>query len=289
MQHVPGARRWFHWYVPLYPLAVRSMDLSAYDLVLSSSSAWVHGVRVRPDAVHICYCHTPFRYAWSHFPEGPGHDARVVAIKPFLRWVRRRDIKKARRVDQYIANSGVTQRRISEYFGRDSTVIHPPVDTTQFFLSEDVGDYFLVVAPLVPYKRVELAVEAMNRLGLPLVVVGTGPQQRKLRALAGPTVQFLGYMPDAELRSLYSRCRALVFPQEEDFGLVPIEAMASGRPVVAYGAGGALEWMVDGITGIMFPEQTVDSLIAAITRFKRHDVRRPPDPDPCRDLLDCAF
>ena len=267
VQRIPFARRHFQSFAPLYPFAARSLDLRAYDLVVSSSSAWVHAARVREDAVHVCYCHAPFRYAWSHFPEGEGHYLHLKLARPYLRWIRRQDYAAAQRVDRYIANSENTRRRIREYYGKDSLVVHPPVDVENYSISGEVDDYYLVVASLVRYKRTELAIEAANRLGVRLVVVGSGPEDRRLRALAGQTVEFRGFVADHELRRLYSRCRALIFPQEEDFGLVPLEAMASGRPVIAYAAGGALETMEEGKTGLLFREQSVHALARAITDF----------------------
>jgi glycosyltransferase involved in cell wall biosynthesis len=244
--------------------------LRGYDLVVSSSSAWAHWIQVNhPQATHVCHCHSPFRYAWSHYHELIGRSpARALALGPLMALVRRLDRRASQRVDQYVANSEVTRQRIKRYYGRESIVILPPVDLDRFAVSEQVDDYFLVVSALVPYKRVGIVVEAFTRLGLPLVVVGDGPERGALQAMAGPTVQLRGSLSDLEIARLYSRCRALIFPSHEDYGIVPLEAMASGRPVLAYGAGGALETVRDGVTGRFFAEQTADALAEGITSLQ---------------------
>jgi glycosyltransferase involved in cell wall biosynthesis len=271
LQRIPGALARHRWLLPLMPSAFRSFDLREYDVVLSSSHACAHGVRVRPGAVHICYCHTPMRYAWdlqSLYEAALPSMARPV-VRLALARLREWDARAAQRVDYYLANSHYIAGRIGAHYGRDATVIYPPVDTN-YFTPEDRGgreDYYLVVSRLVPYKRVDVAVRAFTNLGLPLVVVGGGPERRRLRALGGPTVTFAGHVDDETLREYYRGCRALVFPGEEDFGIVPVEAQACGRPVIALGRGGVLETVLPDRTGVLFSDQTADALAAAVRRF----------------------
>jgi glycosyltransferase involved in cell wall biosynthesis len=274
LQSVPGAINRHRALVPLMPMAFRSLNLREFDVVLSSSHACAKGVRVGPGAMHICYCHTPMRYAWDF------DGAYVSAMSPMARpaaraalsGLREWDPASARRVDHFIANSRFVADRIRRHYGRLATVIHPPVDV-EFFTPEEPsvrhgGEFFLIVSRLVPYKRVDLAVEAFNLLGLPLVIVGDGPEATSLRARARANVQFAGEVSDEELRDHYRRCRALVFPGEEDFGIVPVEAQACGRPVIAYARGGALETILAEQTGIFFNAQTVEALAAAVQSFE---------------------
>ena len=279
IQHLPLSRRLFRLYLPLYPVAAASMGLRDYDLVISSSSAWAHGVRVGPGTLHICYCYSPFRYAWSHHGElvGSRGFAVRVALRPLMAWIRDWDRRAASRVNAYVAISRVTQARIAAYYGRESTIIHPPVELSHFAPSrEPSANYFLVVSALMRYKRVDIAIEAFNRLGWPLKIVGGGEDEARLRAMAGHNIEFLGQRSDDEVARLYARCRAFIFTADEDFGITPLEAMASGRPVVAYEGGGALETVVDGVSGRFFPDQTADSLAATLqtTDFDRFDRRR---------------
>jgi glycosyltransferase involved in cell wall biosynthesis len=265
---LPAPSRLFRAYLPLYPIAVECLDLSAYDLILSSSSAWAHGVRKRTDALHVSYCHSPFRYAWSEYwnadtPRG----ASAWLMRPLMRLLRMWDVRASRGVDAYMANSAATQQRIARCYGRSSTVVHPPVELDRFHVSKADAGFFLVVSALVRYKRVDVAIEAFNSLKLPLKIVGTGPELDHLQSMAGPTVEFLGGRSDAEVARLYSECRALIFTPDEDFGIVPLEAMASGKPVIAYGSGGALETVVEGVTGRFFPRQTPESLEQAVLDF----------------------
>ncbi|MBN1917993.1 MAG: glycosyltransferase [Verrucomicrobia bacterium] len=265
VQRLPLARRIYRYYLPLFPRAVERFDLRGYDLVVSTSHCVAKGARA-PDGLHISYIHTPARYLYAfqqeYFGSSPAKRAAMAVFGPHLkRW----DLRTLGHVDHFIANSRNVADRIRRYYNRDAAVICPPVDT-DFFTPDDgpPADFFLIVSALVPYKRIELAIEAVNRLRLPLVIVGRGPMRAALERLAGPTVSFRGWLSDDEVLSLLRRCRALVFPGEEDFGIVPVEAMACGRPVIAYGRGGALETVVPGETGLFFTEQTVDSLTGAL-------------------------
>jgi len=272
---LPGARRGYRNYLPLFPAAVRSLRLPPADLVVSTSHAVAHAVRVPPGAVHVSYIHTPMRYAWGFAP-GPADPLRrfaLAAVRPGLKSFDRRAVQ---RVDHLIANSRNVARRIRQVWSREAEVIHPPVDVEFFdvdFFDGDPDapreDFYLVAGSLEPSKRVDLALAATARLGRPLVAAGDGTQSRSLRARAGKDVRFLGRVTDEELRSLYRRCRALLLPGEEDFGIVPVEAQACGAPVVAYRAGGALETVRDGATGILFGAQTSQSMADAIERSER--------------------
>jgi glycosyltransferase involved in cell wall biosynthesis len=276
IQRLPRAERRYRHYLPLFPAAVRSFDLRGYDLVLSSSHAVAKSVRVPAEALHVCYCFTPMRYVWDLYDDyfGPrsGLAARVL-MPPVAAWLRRWDRRTAAGVHQFVAISRFVADRIRRAYGRDADVIYPPVDVSRFRVDEAPGEFYLVVSALTPYKRVDLAVEACNRLGRRLVVVGTGSEDRRLRALAGPTVELLGWRDDAQTAELYARCRALLFPPLEDFGITPLEAMAAGRPVIAFGEGGARETVVppgggEPPTGLFFAHQTAEDLVDAIRRFE---------------------
>ena len=256
--------------LPLYPVAFEHLDLRQFDVVLSNSSAWCKGVITREDARHICYCLSPMRFAWNTHEYLAGEQIGWLARKflpPLLTRTRLWDVTSSSRVDEFIAISRAVKSRIRKFYRRDATILFPPVDTTQFAPTRDVEDYFLVVSRLVPYKRVDLAIQAFNRLGLPLRVIGEGRDRARLESMAQPNVQFLGYVNDGERRRHFARYQALIFPGEEDFGLVPVETQASGRPVIAYAAGGALDTVEDGKTGVFFAERTVDALCAAVERF----------------------
>ena len=276
IQRLPQAERRYRHYLPLFPAAVRAFDLSGYDLVLSSSHAVAKGVRVPAGARHVCYCFTPMRYIWDLYDDYFGAQAGLATrlfMPPVAAWLRRWDRATAAGVHHFVAISRFVADRIRRTYGRDADVIYPPVDVSRFRIEDSPGEFYLVVSALTPYKRVDLAVEACNRLGRRLVVVGTGPEERRLRALAGPTVELLGWRDDARTAELYARCRALLFPPLEDFGITPLEAMAAGRPVIAYGQGGARETVVppgegEPPTGLFFDRQTVDALIDAIRRFE---------------------
>jgi len=277
LDRLPGVHRHHQPYLPLYPLAFERLDLSGFDLILSNKSGFCHGVRKPAGATHVCYCLTPTRYVWNFDDyagrEGLGAAARL-ALRPLLAWLKRWDRAAADGVDHFIAISTEVQRRIRRFYGRDSTLIYPPVALGRFAPRPDVGDYFLSLGRLIPYKRVDLAVRACAELGLPLVVAGAGRDRERLEKLAGPTVTFLGRVPDAAVPELMARCRGFIFPGLEDFGLTPVQALASGRPVIAFAGGGALDTVQDGVTGVLFPEPTVESLKAALVRFA--DLRFDP-------------
>jgi glycosyltransferase involved in cell wall biosynthesis len=267
LSDLPGSTRYYRAYLPLYPAAARSLDLRAYDLVISSSSGFTHQVRTR--GAHLCYCHTPLRYAWQDFDATlAGYRAPPVrwALRRLLLGIRRADVAAAGRVSAYLANSQTVQARIAAYYGRESTVVHPFAEIDRFTPQREPGNYLLVVSQLHPYKRVDLAVRACTQMGLPLVVVGVGPERAALERLAGPTVRFVGRVAEEDLPGLYANATALLQCGEEDFGIVAIEAQASGRPVIALGRGGALETVIDSATGIYFHEPTTEAVIAAIQR-----------------------
>lgn len=271
MQWLPGMERRFRHYFMLYPWAVQSLDLSKFDLILSSSSGYAKGVRRGRNAIHICYCHTPMRWVWRYDDyaarEGFGRAARAV-LPVLMSELKRWDLRASRQPDYYIANSKVVARRIKQIYNRDAIVIPPPIDTDRFAPSERIDDYYLILSRLMPYKRIDLAIEACNRLQRPLVIIGDGPDRRRLEKMAGRTVTFLGRQPDSVVARRASRCRALIFPGEEDFGMSPLEVNAAGRPVIAYKGGGATETVVEGETGTFFAEQTPESLAYAIEEFE---------------------
>lgn len=269
LQKLPAKKITHRLALPLYPLAFEQFDLSEYDLVISSSSAFAKGVITRPDAVHICYTHTPMRYGWSsqaYLERESMHPILRILIAPTLHKLRNWDVIASMRVDRHIANSGIVAKRIAKYYRRDSDIVYPPVETHRFNISEVVGDYYLIVARFAPYKRLDLAIKACNRLNRRLIVAGSGRQEQDLRAIAGPTVEFMGRVSDNALCKLMAECKAYLMPGQEDFGITPVEVNACGRPVIAYGAGGALDSQIDGVTGVLFYEQTEDSLAEAILK-----------------------
>jgi len=259
--------------LPWMPRAIERIDLRGYDIVLSSSHAVAKGVIPPSTAIHICYCHTPMRYAWE-MEEQYLQDFRVPAllrktVRRRLTALRRWDMTTAKRTDVFIANSSTTQERIARTYARESTVIHPPVDDHFFEAPVHRGKRtsYLAVGRLVPYKRFDLLIQAANAFGFPLDIAGTGQDEQRLRSLAGPTVRMLGYVPEEQLSALYAQARALLFPPFEDAGVVPLEAQACGTPVIAYGQGGALDTVLDGVTGLFFAQQTIRSLHNALQRF----------------------
>ncbi|GAB4536948.1 MAG: glycosyltransferase [Anaerolineae bacterium] len=287
LDRAPFIYRYHQPYLPLYPLAVQSIDLHGYDLIISNKSGFCHGVRTTAQQLHIDYCLTPTRFVWDYTSyaarEGFGR-AMSLALRPLIRYLQRWDRRAADGVDHFVAISREIQSRIARFYQRDSTVIHPPVDTGRYRPSSDApGDYFLVVSRLIPYKRIDLAVQACSELKRPLIVVGEGRARATLEALAGPTIQFRGRVPQEELGQLLARCRAFIFPGYEDFGIAPVEAQAAGRPVIAYAAGGALDTVIDGETGLFFYEQTPEALIEAIGRLDHIDF----DPAAIRHNAEC--
>lgn len=278
VNRLPFARRWLAQYLPLMPLALEQLDLRGYDLIISSESGPAKGIIPPLDAVHVCYCHSPMRYGWDMYQDylaAAGVMTRFL-MRPAIHYLRLWDVTSALRVDHFVANSTHTRKRIRRYYRREADVLPPPVDVEGIQPSAEPGDFYLFVGQLTAYKRPDLAVQAMSRLGRPLVVIGRGEELARLQRLAGPGVTFLGWQPDEVVRDHYARCRALLFPGEEDFGIVPVEAMAAGRPVIAYGAGGALDTVVDGETGIHFHEATVESLEGAVLRFEEGEARFDP-------------
>ena len=267
LQRLRPTARTFRALLPLYPAAIESFDLSEYDLVVSSSSAWAHAVICDVETVHVSYCHNPFRYAWNDrdrtLAERTDPLSRAALRRLFRRW-RQWDWIAAQRVDRYLANSHATQRRIQSYWGRQSTVVYPPVDTDRFAPSVP-GDSYLVLSELMRHKRIDLAIDAFNKLRLPLTIAGDGPDARRLRRMAGPTIEFTGRVSDEEAARLFATCRALVVPSVEEFGIVAVEAQAAGRPVLAVQAGGTCETVIDGVTGRFWsggPEALADAVVS---------------------------
>lgn len=272
VERLPGGVRYFKWYLWLMPTAVEELNLGDVDLVVSSASALIKGLVVKPGTTHVCYCHTPTRYLWSdthqYTSELPQPKWVKKLVPLILTRLRQWDYLAAQRVDDFVANSKFIASRINKYYRREATVIYPPVDTDLFGSPIEPEDYFLVVSRLRPYKRVDLAIRAFNKLGIPLKIIGSGEQEAELRALAKSNIEFLGQVSNEEKARHLARCRALIHPQEEDFGITAVEAMAAGRPVIAYGAGGALETVVDGVSGKLFNEQSWEALADAVVRFR---------------------
>ena len=262
VNRLPFANRFYQYYLPLMPMALEGLDLTAYDLVISSESGPAKGVITRPDATHLCYCHSPMRYLWDHYHQYRAEAPAIArsAMPLLYHRLRQWDVASSARVDQFAANSSFIQQRIRKVWRREAEIIHPPVDTTLFTPSETVDDNYLWVGQLVPYKRPDIAVEAFTANGLPLTMVGTGSMDRRLRAMAGPNITFIDHLDFAALRRAYARCRAFIMTAEEDFGITPVECMASGRPVIAFGRGGARDSIVPGRTGVFFHEQSAESL-----------------------------
>lgn len=267
IDRLPFARKNQQLYFPLYPIAFEHFDFRDYDLVISNKSGFCHGILTGPETLHICYCLTPTRYVWRYHQyaeqENLGSVTRSL-LTPFLTNLRMWDRLAADRVDYFIAISEEVRRRIAKIYHRDSVIIHPPVDVQRFEPSDCVEDYYLFVGRLVPYRRLDLLIEAFNKLARPLLIAGTGRDRERLEALAGPTITFLGYVPDDQLPDLFARCRAFLFPGEEDFGIAPIQAMAAGRPVIAYAGGGSLETVRHGETGWLFTEQSAKAIMTAV-------------------------
>ena len=277
LQRLRPSARTFRALLPLYPAAIESFDLSGFDLVISSSSAWAHAVLCAERSVHVSYCHNPFRYAWNDRDETLARRdpvTRAVLRSAFRHW-RRWDWTAAQRTNRYVANSRITQARIRAYFGRESAVVYPPVDTMRF-TPGPVGDYYLVVSELMAHKQIDVAIAAFNKLRLPLVIVGDGPHARRLAREAGPTVKLVGRLSDADVATAIQGARALIVTSVEEFGIAAVESQAAGRPVIARGAGGVLETIIDGVTGRFWSGGT-DALAEAVLEFDEAAV----DPQAC--------
>lgn len=272
IQNLPLGVKKYRWYLPLMPSAVERFNLGQYDLVISNCSAYVKGVLTPLGSLHISYIHTPTRYLWSdtyQYIDTLKGVEKIVSkfLAPVLTYLRLWDRQAAQRPNQILANSQFVAKRIKHYYGRTSTVLYPPVETEKFHISKSLGDYFLVVSRFRPYKRVDLAIRAFNKLGKPLKIIGSG-KATTLKKIAKSNIEFLGFLSDEKKAEYLARCQALIFPQEEDFGIVPVEAMASGRPVIAYQSGGALETVIEGETGMFFDEQSPEALADTVNRFK---------------------
>ncbi len=282
IQQLPFAKRSFRSYLPLMPLAVEQFDLSAYDLIISSHHAVAKGVITRPDQLHICYVHTPLRYGWE-FQHQYLHHARLEKgakswfVRAVLHYIRLWDVMSANRVDRYVANSRYVARRVEKTYRRSVDVIYPPVDTQRFVADVKRDDFYLTVSRFVPYKRLDLIVEAFNQLGLPLVVIGDGNSRSALEQAAKHNIQFLGRQPDDVVEDYMQRCRGFIFSSEEDFGITPVEAQSAGAPVIAYAKGGQAETVVHGETGLLFLEQTVESLVASVRALHSRETRFDPE------------
>ena len=274
VQWLPLARRYYRHYLPLFPFLIEQFDFDPFDLVISTSHCAAKAVVTPGRTRHLCYCHSPMRYAWDQYPAyfGPQRLGafRSRAIRPIIAALARWDARTADRVDRFLANSHHVARRIGRYYNRAATVVYPPVDTA-FYHPHDAGaeDYFLMVSALVPYKRIDIAIRACTMLGAPLRIVGQGPELRRLTQMAGPTIEFMGSRPDGEIRDLYRGARALLLPGEEDFGIAPVEAQACGRPVVALARGGALETVEDGVSGVLVADASVEAFVAGLERIEQ--------------------
>lgn len=274
IQKLPFAKSHHQLYLSLMPMAYELFDLSEFDIVISSSHSCAKGVITKPETLHLCYCHSPMRYAWDNWHSY----ISSYKMNPILKAIGKRKIHKIRlwdrlsadRVDSYIANSSTTQKRIEKYYHKPSVVIHPMIRSSRYKIAEKTKGYFLAVGRLTPYKQFDLIVETFNKLGLPLKIAGTGILEEDLRKKANDNVEILGYVTERELQDLYMEAEAVIFPQIEDFGIIPLEAMASGRPVIALSEGGALDTVIDGTTGIYFKKQTVKDLSEAVEHYQKN-------------------
>jgi len=277
IQNLPFGAKKYRWYLPFMPSAIERFNLSEFDLVISDCSAYSKGVLTKPGTMHISYLHTPTRYLWSdayeYIDSLKGAEKLVSKfLSPILTRLRIWDQIAAQRPNYIIANSGFVAQRIKHYYKRDSHVIYPPVEISKFSIANKIQDYYLIISRLCPYKKVDLAIKAFNKLKMPLKIIGTG-EDKSLRKIAGPNIEFLGFVSDKEKAKYLSHCKAFIFPQEEDFGITPIEAMASGRPVIAYKRGGALETVVDGLTGKFFKNQTTEDLMEAVLKLNLNKIK----------------
>ena len=274
IQNIPLSTKLYKNMLSFMPKAWESLDLMEYDLIISSCSSCAKGVLTRPDAIHICYCHTPIRYIWDMYYEYMKSSGLIksLAMKMVIPKLRLWDYLATQRVDFFVSNSAYVSQRIKKYYRRDSKVIYPGCHINEYPLAMQDGGYYLIVSRFVHYKRIDLAVMACNKLGKRLIIVGKGDEEKKLKKIAGPTVEFKGFLSDTEIANLYLNAKAFIFPGDEDFGITPVEAQSAGVPVLAYGHGGALETVLDGKTGLFFKEQTVDSLVECISRFEEKGV-----------------
>lgn len=276
LRFLPGVKGHYQWYLPWMPLATERHNLHEFDVVLSSTSAFAKGVLTRPETLHVSYCHTPTRYLWTDTHEYIAdlkYNPLIKALLPrLIHRLRLWDSMSVDRVDHFIANSDTVRARINKYYRRDSDIIYPPVDTENFFLSkpEELGNYFVTGGRLVPYKRFDLVIQVFNRLRIPLKIYGDGPERARLEAMALPNIEFLGRISDADKAKLLSKAQAFIHPQVEDLGITPIESMASGRPVIAYGVGGVTETVIPGVTGLFFHNQTWEALFEVVSSFSAH-------------------
>lgn len=272
LQKIPFAKKQHRLFPPLMLSAIEQFDFSKYDVVLSDSASFAKGIITGPETLHICYMHTPMRYAWDDcqkYTADFGFPGLIKKIVPyFMNYIRLWDKLSAERVDKFIANSNFVAKRIKKYYRKESEIINPPVSVKDFNVKEKQRDYFLMVGRLIAYKRHDIAIQAFNKLGLPLKIIGRGPEMKKLKKIAKPNIEFLGRVGDEELTKYYSECRGFIFPQEEDFGIVAIEAFASGRPVIAFQGGDIPEHMEEDKMGIFFKKQNPDNIIQAVEKFK---------------------
>nr|WP_320136961.1 glycosyltransferase [uncultured Amphritea sp.] len=277
---LPFSKKKYQAYLPFMPLALEQLDLTEYDLVISSESGPAKGVVTRPEALHICYCHSPMRYVWDMYYQYMDEAGllKKIVVSPLIHYLKIWDFVSAARVDSFIANSSYVAKRIEKIYRRSSTVINPPVDVESFYVSEEQGDYYLMLGQLVSYKKPELAVKAFMKSGKKLVVVGEGECKKNIIKMAEgyDNIEILGRQPFDKISELYSKCKALIFPGVEDFGIVPLEAMASGRPVIAYGAGGVLDSVRNKKTGLFFYEQTIESINAAVDDYETEKYKFDP-------------
>jgi glycosyltransferase involved in cell wall biosynthesis len=278
LQNLPFLKKRYRHYLPLFPLAVELFDFNEYDLIISSSHCVAKGAIPHPEALHVCYIHSPMRYAWnqyfSYFSAEKLSFFSKIIIPPLIHHLRLWDESSSSRVDCFVANSNNVARRVKKYYGHQAEVIHPPVDTDFFKPGEEEKEYHLIVSALVPYKRIDIAIEGFNQTGLPLKIVGQGPDFKKLKKSAKANIQFLGNLGAGDLLNIYQRAKALILPGEEDFGITSLEAQACGIPVIAYGRGGATESVVPGKTGLFFPELNVQSLLTVLDKFKSFEFNK---------------
>jgi len=273
LQRLPAMDRRFRHYFMLYPFAVENFDLSQYDLIFSSSSGYAKGVHRKRNTIHVCYCHTPMRWVWRYedYVARERFGRGIKSLLPLCLWgLKKWDLRASQQPNYYIANSRLVAERIRKTYGREAFVIPPPIEVNRFHMSNDIQDYYLILSRLMPYKRIDLAIEACKRMNRRLVIIGDGPDRARLEKLGDDRIEFLGRQPDQIVNYYLARCRALLFPGEEDFGMAPLEANAAGRPVIAYRGGGAVETVEDGKTGLFFDQPNSRSLSTAIEQFEAH-------------------